>query len=101
MARLSASVPLADPETGEAKVFLAGSELPAWAEGKVGKHLVEETSEKSVSVDEESPYDGMTNAQLRDEIVNRNLLRPEDDQLPEEGKKTDLLASLERDDSER
>lgn len=39
--RLTATTVVAHPETNEPTVLLEGSDLPAWAKGLVGDHLLE------------------------------------------------------------
>lgn len=41
MAKLNANTVLANPETGQPTVILAGEDAPKWAEGLIGDHLVE------------------------------------------------------------
>lgn len=42
MPKLTANVVLAHPETGEPTVLPAGSDLPDWAGGMVGEHVLSE-----------------------------------------------------------
>lgn len=87
MVRLTANVILAHPETGVPEILVMGSDLPDWAVGLVGEHVLEQDG-----------YSG-TAAELKAEIEARNAARSEDLHIvPASGKKADLIAALEADD---
>lgn len=95
MARLVANTVLANPQGGEPVVLLAGEDVPNWAASLLGDHLVEATEVDA----EESPYAGMTVADLKAVIESRNAGREPDAHLPATGKKGDLVAVLTDDDA--
>lgn len=94
-------------EDGRSVVLPAGSVLPGWAVGQVSNAAayVEENPAPSTNPDQDSEpeagpadYAAMTVLDLRAEIKRRNQDRDEDDLIPDEGKKVDLIAALETDD---
>ena len=95
-------------EDGRSVVLPAGSVLPGWAVGQVSNAAayVEDVDPDLEPVDsgpvdvEAGPVDyaAMTVLDLRAEIRHRNQDRDEDDLIPDEGKKADLIAALETDD---
>ena len=47
MAKLTANVVVADPETGEPRVIVEGDDLPVWAKDLVGDHVLDKTVRKT------------------------------------------------------
>lgn len=47
MAALSGNTIVAHPETGAPTILLKGEDVPDWAEGLIGDHLIEGASEKA------------------------------------------------------
>ena len=96
MARLKHSVVLRRPTDGGVQGFAAGDEVPEWASGLVGEHLLEAGGEPGDG--DQGGYGSMTVSELKAEIAARNEGRDEADLVPDEGKKADLVAALEADD---
>jgi hypothetical protein len=92
MAKLTDNTVVAHPDTGAPTVLLKGDDVPDWAKGLVGNHLVD-----VVDVDD---YDSLTVPDLRAEIDKRNADREDDAKLSTQGNKPDLVATLEADDAE-
>lgn len=103
MARLTKSVLVRHPETNEPVSLVEGQEAPKWYTTKA--NLDGAAPETDADEEEEpagdSAYADLKVSELKDEIENRNLLRPEDDQLSTDGKKDELVAALEQDDAEQ
>lgn len=77
----------------ETVVLHAGSELPAWAEGLVGDHVLEPEPAPN-------PYAEMKKADLLAEIDRRNADRDEGERIvPTSDKNDDLVAALVADDA--
>lgn len=94
MARLTGATVVRHPESGEV-VTLAAGDLPAWADGLVGDHLIE-----AAQGDDVSPYAALTKAELKAEVDKRNADRDDDAKLaPESDKNADLIAALDADDA--
>lgn len=119
--RLAGSVRVVN-EDGVSVMLAAGEELPAWAESQVtnkaafepeedddapadGKSPEDAAAEAGVQAPEEPAgepagpdYSSMTVSDLRAEIDRRNEGRAEEDLIPADGLKADLVAALEADD---
>ena len=95
MATLTQNTLVRKPDTGEVVVLNAGEDVPEWAVSQVGSHL---TSDEGDDSGGEDGYESMTVADLRAEIESRNEGREEEDLIPSDGKKADLVAALAADD---
>lgn len=82
MAKLTETVVVVNPATGQRVPLLAGREIPAWAEPLVGGHADGELRDDR--------YDDLTVADLQGELRARDL--------PTKGRKADLIAALKADD---
>jgi hypothetical protein len=78
-----------DPD-GQAVALLAGSEVPDWASDLVHPDDLEGSG---------GGYSAMKVDDLKAEIASRNEGREEADLIPSDGKKAELVAALEADDS--
>lgn len=98
--RLAGFVHVTAPDGGAA-VFGPDDELPAWA----SKAITNEKAWAEESGSDEEPversYDDMRVADLKALIGERNEGRGEDDLIPDDGVKADLVAALEADDEQR
>lgn len=90
MAKLTATIVVTHPVTGQRVPLLAGREVPAWAEPLVGGHVEGDLRDDR--------YDDLTVADLEGEIRARNHDRDDDDRLSTRGRKADLIATLKADD---
>lgn len=63
MARLLGNTVLRDPSTGDLVSVAAGEDVPQWAEGIVGAHLLDTPTESEES---DQPEESWTVAELRD-----------------------------------
>lgn len=95
MATLTQNTLVRKPDTGEVVVLNAGEDVPEWAVSQVGGHL---TSDEVDDNGGEGVYESMTVADLRAEIESRNEGREEENLIPSDGKKADLVAALAADD---
>lgn len=95
MATLTQNTLVRKPDTGEVVVLNAGEGVPEWAVSQVGSHLTSDEVDDNV---EDGGYESMTVADLRAEIESRNEGREEEDLIPSDGKKADLVAALAADD---
>lgn len=95
MATLTQNTLVRKPDTGEVVVLNAGEDVPEWAVSQVGSHLTSDEVDDNV---EDGGYESMTVADLRAEIESRNEGREEEDLIPSDGKKADLVAALAADD---
>lgn len=93
MARLTKNVLVRNPENGDPVSLREGQEAPEWYTNSANLDGVQESGS-------DSEYADWKVSELKQEIEDRNLLRPEDDQLPLDGKKADLIAVLEQDNQE-
>lgn len=94
MATLTQNTLVRKPDTGEVVVLNAGEDVPEWAVSQVGDHIVSADDDNGG----EGGYESMTVADLRAEIESRNEGREEEDLIPSDGKKADLVAALSADD---
>jgi len=99
MPTLTDNVVVSHPDTNEPTSIPAGSNLPEWAEGLVGAHVLSDDSEADCG--EAGGYGRLKVSQLRAEIAERNKGRDEADLIPAEGNKVDLVAALESDDANK
>lgn len=83
--RLKTTTVVVNPVTGQQVPLLAGRIVPAWAEP-----LLSEPSAPG--------YGDMTVEELRDEIHHRNEGRDDEQHLSAQGRKADLIHTLEADD---
>lgn len=107
--RLAGFVHVTAPDGGAA-VFGPDDELPAWASKAIpnakawaddeGTQGAPEKAEVPAAANDDAPadYQGMKVADLRALIAERNEGRDEDDLIPDDGNKADLIAALEADD---
>ena len=88
------------PESGEV-VALSG-DLPDWAAGLVGEHLLDAAPDEGDATDEGDvkPYAGLVKADLLKLIEDRNAGRSDESKVaPESEKNDDLIAALVADDA--
>lgn len=107
---LASTVWLTHPDTGAAVRFVPGDTLPGWAEKAIpnakawaddeGTQGAPEKAEVPAAANDDAhaDYQGMKVADLRALIEDRNEGRDEDDLIPDDGNKADLIAALEADD---
>lgn len=67
MAKVTANVLLTNPETHQTVSLLAGDDVPAWATGMVGEHLIGSASDESkdASLPEGEPSEDWKGDQLK------------------------------------
>lgn len=58
MARLVANVLVSHPGTGEPVALLAGTEVPEWAAGMLGAHVLDEAPDEEPDEGDEDPGEG-------------------------------------------
>lgn len=104
MAKVTENTWVEDPETGAPKFLAAGADVPSWAAGQVGDHLVD--GDGDGAGDEPTPYADQTVADLEKAILVRNEGRTGDAIIDPEGTgrngavvKADLVRALEDDDA--
>ena len=97
MATLTGTTVVRHPDTHAPVVLAPGAELPEWAAGLVGDHLID--SGEDVPAEAGVDYSRMTKADLLQIIADRNADRDEEGQIvPESDKNADLVAALTADD---
>ena len=85
------------PDTLAPVVLTAGAEVPEWASGLVGDHLI--ASAEDVPAEAGVDYSRMLKADLLQLIADRNAGRDEEGQIvPESDKNDHLIAALTADD---
>ncbi len=93
MAKVNGTTVLRDPATLRPVVLREGDDVPDWATGMVGDHLLD-----SAEADPEG-YEASKVPVLEAEVASRNTDREDDDKVvPASGKKADLIAALVADD---
>ena len=96
MAVLSDHTGVRHPDTLLPVALAAGTEVPEWAEGMVGDHLLVADDE---AASEPEGYESLQKADLKAEIERRNADRDDADKIePESDKNADLVAALVADD---
>lgn len=98
MATLTGTTVVRHPDTLAPIVLAAGAELPEWAAGLVGDHLIDsgEDAPAEAGVD----YSRMVKADLLQLIADRNADRDDEHQIvPESDKNDHLVAALTADDA--
>ena len=97
MATLTGTTVVRHPDTHAPMVLAPGAELPEWAAGLVGDHLID--SGEDVPAEAGVDYSRMTKADLLQVIADRNADRDEEGQIVTESNKNDhLVAALTADD---
>ena len=97
MATLTGTTVVRHPDTHAPMVLAPGAELPEWAAGLVGDHLID--SGEDVPAEAGVDYSRMTKADLLQIIADRNADRDEEGQIVTESNKNDhLVAALTADD---
>ena len=98
MATLTGTTVVRHPDTLAPIVLAAGAELPEWAAGLVGDHLID--SGEDVPAEAGVDYSRMVKADLLQLIADRNADRDDEHQIvPESDKNDHLVAALTADDA--
>ena len=100
MAKLIEGTVVPDPKTSEPVHLVAGSDVPEWASGLVGAHLLaDDVAEPQAGEDKAVDYSKLTVAELHELIEGRNAERGEGEKLAPAGtKKDELIAAIVADD---
>ena len=101
MAKLIEGTVVPDPKTSEPVHLVAGSDVPEWASGLVGAHLLaEDATEPEAGEGKAVDYSKLTVAELHELIEDRNTERDEAEKVVAAGaKKDELIAALVADDA--
>lgn len=91
MRKLTGGTVVTHPGSGVPTFLAKDGDLPEWAEGLVGDHLLTAAP---------TGYGAMKKADLLAEVERRNAARDDAEQIvPESDKNADLVAALEADDA--